>query len=257
MRIAEVGDLAMLQLPKNKQTIFRLEADREYQTHKGSIFHNDLIGSPWGRVIETHLGATYLFIPPTLHDLIRNTRRKSQIIFPKDIGYILLRLSIGPGTHVLEAGTGSGALTTAFAWMVGEQGKVYSYDRREDMQDLSKQNLERVGLMDRVDFTLRDIADGIVEKDLDAVFLDLPKPELYLSQVHEVLANGGVLGAILPTTNQVAALLSKIEEEHFDSTDVAEILLRFYKPVPERLRPTDRMIAHTGYLIFARRMHTE
>lgn len=257
MRIAEVGDLAMLQLPKNKQTIFRLEADREYQTHKGSIFHNDLIGSPWGRVIETHLGASYLFIPPTLHDLIRNTRRKSQIIFPKDIGYILLRLSIGPGTRVLEAGTGSGALTTAFAWMVGEQGKVYSYDRREDMQDLSKQNLERVGLMDRVDFTLHDIADGIVEKDLDAVFLDLPKPELYLSQVHEVLANGGVLGAILPTTNQVAALLSKIEEEHFDSTDVAEILLRFYKTVPERLRPTDRMIAHTGYLIFARRMHTE
>ncbi len=257
MRIAEGGDLAMLQLPNNKQTIFKLEADREYQTHKGSIFHNDLIGSPWGRVIETHLGATYLFIPPTLHDLIRNTRRKSQIIFPKDIGYILLRLSIGPGTRVLEAGTGSGALTTAFAWMVGEQGKVYSYDRREDMQDLSKQNLERVGLMDRVDFTLHDIADGIVEKDLDAVFLDLPKPELYLSQVHEVLANGGVLGAILPTTNQVAALLSKIEEEHFDSTDVAEILLRFYKTVPERLRPTDRMIAHTGYLIFARRMHTE
>ncbi|MCK4741812.1 MAG: tRNA (adenine-N1)-methyltransferase, partial [Anaerolineales bacterium] len=115
MRIAEVGDLAMLQLPNNKQTIFRLEADREYQTHKGSILHNDLIGSPWGRLAETHLGTSYLFIPPTLHDLLRNTRRKSQIIFPKDIGYILLRLSIGPGTRVLEAGTGSGALTTAFA----------------------------------------------------------------------------------------------------------------------------------------------
>lgn len=256
MRIAEVGDLAMLQLPNNKQTIFRLEADREYQTHKGSIFHNELIGSPWGRVVETHLGASYLFIPPTLHDLIRNTRRKSQIIFPKDIGYILLRLSIGPGTRVLEAGTGSGALTTAFAWMVGEQGKVYSYDRREDMHDLSKQNLDRVGLIDRVNFLLLDIADGIVEKDLDAVFLDLPKPELYLSQIHEVLANGGVLGTILPTTNQVAAFLSNIEKEHFDSVDVAEILLRFYKPVAERLRPTDRMIAHTGYLIFARRMHT-
>jgi len=109
--------------------------------------------------------------------------------------------------------------------------------------------------MDRVDFTLEDIADGIAEKDVDAVFLDLPKPELYLSQIHKVLANGGVLGTILPTTNQVAALLSKIEEEHFDMADVAEILLRFYKPVAERLRPTDRMIAHTGYLVFARRMH--
>ncbi len=108
-----------------------------------------------------------------------------------------------------------------------------------------------------MDFTLQDIADGIVEKDIDAVFLDLPKPELYLSQIHEVLANGGVLGTILPTTNQVAAFLSRIEEEHFDSADVAEILLRFYKPVAERLRPTDRMIAHTGYLVFARRMHTK
>jgi tRNA (adenine57-N1/adenine58-N1)-methyltransferase len=141
--------------------------------------------------------------------------------------------------------------------MVGEHGKVYSYDRREDMQDLSKQNLERVGLMDRVDFTLQDIADGIAEKDVDAVFLDLPKPELYLSQIHEVLANGGVLGTILPTTNQVSAFLRKIEEEHFNVADVAEILLRFYKPVAERLRPTDRMIAHTGYLVFARRMHTK
>ncbi len=257
MRIAEIGDLAMLQLPNNKQTIFKLEADREYQTHKGSIFHNDLIGSPWGRIVETHLGASYLFIPPTLHDIIRNTRRKSQIIFPKDIGYILLRLSIGPGTRVLEAGTGSGALTTAFAWMVGEHGQVYSYDRREDMQDLSKQNLDRVGLINRVNFRQLDIADGIVDKDLDAVFLDLPKPELYLPQIHEVLANGGVLGTILPTTNQVSAFLSKIEEEQFDMADVAEILLRFYKPVAERLRPTDRMIAHTGYLVFARRMYTK
>jgi tRNA (adenine57-N1/adenine58-N1)-methyltransferase len=80
---------------------------------------------------------------------------------------------------------------------------------------------------------------------------------LYLSQIHEVLANGGVLGTILPTTNQVSAFLRKIEEEHFDVADVAEILLRFYKPNSERLRPTDRMIAHTGYLVFARRMHTK
>ena len=254
MRIAEVGDLAMLQLPNKKKTIFRLEADREYQTHKGSVLHNDLIGTPWGRIVETHLGISFLFLPPTLHDLLRNTRRSSQIIFPKDIGYILLRLSIGPGTRVLEAGTGSGALTTAFAWMVGDHGKVYSYDRRQDMQDLSRSNLEHVGLSDRVDFSLKDIAEGIHEKDIDAVFLDLPKPELYLSQIHEVLANGGVLGSILPTTNQVATYLSAIEAEPFAAVDVAEILLRFYKPVPERLRPTDRMIGHTGYLIFTRRM---
>ena len=254
MDTAQAGDLAMLQSLKGKQIIFRLEEGRQYQTHKGMIAHTELIGNPWGRIVQTHLGTEFYFLPPTLRDLLLNIRRRSQIIFPKDIGYILLRLSIKPGCRVFEAGTGSGALTTAFAWMVGDEGEVVSYERREDMLEIARSNLEKLDLDGRVKLVLRDLAEGIVEAPFESVFLDLPNPELYLSSVDAALTSGGVLGAILPTTNQVSTLLEAMEAFNFDAVDVFEIMLRFYKPVPARLRPTDRMVAHTGYLVFARRM---
>jgi len=170
----------------------------------------------------------------------------------KDIGYILLRLSIFPGARVIEAGTGSGALTTALAWTVGKDGMVYSYDRRIDLQNVARKNLEKVSLQDRVVFQLRDIAEGFLERKVDALFLDVPDPQNYLHEAKSVLVNGGAFGALLPTTSQVSVLLEALDDHSFMNIDVCEILLRFYKPVPARLRPTDKMIAHTGYLIFAR-----
>jgi tRNA (adenine57-N1/adenine58-N1)-methyltransferase len=251
---AIAGDLAMLQSMKGKKIIFRLETGRQYQTHKGMISHDDLIGKQWGRIVETHLGTPFYFLPPSLRDLLVNIKRRSQVIFPKDIGYILLRLSIKPGGRVFEAGTGSGALTTALAWVVGDSGQVVSYERREDMITIAQANLAELGLENRVKLELRDLADGISEPTFESVFLDLPNPELYLEHVREALTHGGTLGAILPTTNQVSKLIKSLEETGFDAIDVAEIMLRFYKPVAARLRPRDRMVAHTGYLTFARRM---
>jgi len=242
----------MLIAHNQKRFILRLEPGKDFQTHHGILQHDDLIGIPWGSEIRNHLGKCYYLLEPTLRDLLLNIKRRSQIIFPKDIGYILLRLSIGPGKTVVEAGTGSGALTTALAWMVGQQGKVISYDRREDMQALAHRNLKRVGLEDQVEFRLHDIAEGFDETDVDALFLDLPSPQIYLPQARAVLCNGGMFGSILPTANQVSALLHDLQRNDFALMEVCEIFLRFYKPVPERFRPTDRMVAHTGYLIFAR-----
>jgi tRNA (adenine57-N1/adenine58-N1)-methyltransferase len=202
--------------------------------------------------VSSHLGSDFLFLEPSLRDVLLHLPRQSQIIFPKDMGYILLRLSIGPGTCVLEAGTGSGALTTAMAWYVGDRGHIYSFDRREDMINLARKNLARFGLEDRVTLHLQDLADCSDMENLDAAFLDLPNPEAYLSILRKVLTNGAIFGAILPTTNQVSTLLPALEDHGFDSIEIAEILLRFYKPKAERLRPIDRMVAHTGYLIFAR-----
>jgi tRNA (adenine57-N1/adenine58-N1)-methyltransferase len=153
---------------------------------------------------------------------------------------------------VLEAGTGSGAFTTALAWAVGPGGHVYSYDIRPEMQNLARKNLERLGLLERVTLKERDIAEGFDEQGVDALFLDLPNPYEFLPQVRQALKSGGYFGSILPTTNQVSRLIFVFHANGFAFVDVCEVILRYYKPVADRLRPVDRMVAHTGYLIFAR-----
>jgi tRNA (adenine57-N1/adenine58-N1)-methyltransferase len=246
------GDLVLLIDPKNKPFLLRLQPGLELQSHRGVLRHDDLIGIAWGSQIHTHLGQAFTVLAPSLHDILLYLRRRSQIIFPKELGYILLRLSVGPGARVIEAGTGSGALTLALAWAVGAEGRVYSYDRRSDMQALALQNLERIGLEDRVVFHERAVEDGFLETDVDSLFLDLPDPHLALPAVRACLRPGSPFGAILPTTNQVAQLLAALDEHAFAYPEVCEVLLRFYKTIPQRLRPVDRMVAHTGYLVFAR-----
>ena len=246
------GDLVLLIDSKDKPFIFRLQPGIELQTHRGVIRHDDLAGSPWGTRVASHLGENFTLLSPTLYDILLHLRRQSQIVFPKELGYILLRLSVGSGARVIEAGTGSGALTLALAWAVGPEGRVYSYDRRADMQAVARRNLESVGLEGRVTFYERSVEDGFLEAEVDALFLDLPDPHLFLAQVRSALRPGSPFGAILPTTNQIAALLGAMEANGFAFVEVCEILLRFYKTIPQRLRPLDRMVAHTGYLIFAR-----
>jgi tRNA (adenine57-N1/adenine58-N1)-methyltransferase len=237
-----------------KHVITLLQPDQVSQTHHGVIEHNDLIGKPWGSRFESHLGVEYFMVQPTIRDMLVQIKRRSQIIFPKDIGYILMRLNVGPGSAVIEAGTGSGALTVALAWTVGPTGRVISFDRREDMQSLALQNLSQLKLEDRVELHLTDIEQGFGDAQAPALFMDIPNPEDYLSQVRQALLPGGTMGAFLPTTNQVSRLLQGLRDHNFGMLDVCEIILRFYKVVPQRIRPVDRMVAHTGYLVFARRL---
>ncbi|NLN70765.1 MAG: tRNA (adenine-N1)-methyltransferase [Chloroflexi bacterium] len=250
--VARDGDLVQLLGRRHKSHFLRLKAGVVFQTHRGTLNHDDLIGQPWGTLLESHTGNPFFLMQPSLADLITNTKRNTQIIYPKDIGYIAMVMGIGPGVHVLEAGTGSGALTTAFAFLVGEQGRVTSYERRAEMQNLARNNLDRVGLLERVTFKLGDVADGFEEREVDAIFLDLPNPYDFIAQVKSSLKYGGFVGMILPTTNQVGLALEALRWHNFAFVEVCEILLRFYKPDWERLRPTDRMVAHTGYLVFAR-----
>jgi tRNA (adenine57-N1/adenine58-N1)-methyltransferase len=248
------GDIAMLVAQDMKHIITLLAPDEVSQTHHGVIEHNDLIGKPWGSRFESHLGVEYFLVQPTMRDMLVNLKRRSQIIFPKDIGYILMRLNVGPGSTVIEAGTGSGALTVALAWSVGPAGRVISFDRREDMQTLAQQNLAQLQLENRVDLRLADIEQGFEDVQAPALFMDIPNPEEFLPQVRKALVPGGTLGAFLPTTNQVSRLLQGLRDHDFGMLDVCEIILRFYKVVPQRVRPVDRMVAHTGYLVFARRL---
>jgi tRNA (adenine57-N1/adenine58-N1)-methyltransferase catalytic subunit len=202
--------------------------------------------------VVSHLGSPFFLIPPALGDLLRSIPRNTQILYPKEIGFILVTMGIGPGQHVVEAGTGSGALTCALAFAVGKEGRVTTYEAREEMQQMAKKNLARLGLEERVDFRLRDIGTGFDTSGADALFLDLPNPFDYMQQVREALKPGGFFGSILPTFNQVSLLLTSLRRAKFAFIDTCEILLRYYKTEPDRLRPTDRMIAHTGFLTFAR-----
>ena len=249
---AQDGDLIQLVGLRFKSFIFRLQKGAYFQSHRGVIQHDDLIGKPWGSQVISHNGSPFFMLQPSLADLIKNLKRNTQIMYPKDIGYILVTMGIGPGQHVLEAGTGSGSLTSAFAFAVGPQGHVTSYEMREEMQRLARSNLELLGLEERVSFRLGNIAQGIEETDVDALFLDLPNPWDYLAQVKSALKPGGHFASLLPTSNQVQQLLRALREHRFAFIDVCEVLLRFYRADPDRFRPTDRMIAHTGFLIFAR-----
>jgi tRNA (adenine57-N1/adenine58-N1)-methyltransferase len=254
MALTQSGDIVQLigQDRKKQTFIFKLTPGEKLHTHYGMIEHNAMLGQELGVEITSHKGHRFYLLAPNTDDLIRDIKRQSQIIYPKDIGFILMKLAIHPGVKVVECGTGSGGLTTVLAQMVGLQGGVVSYDMREDHQSLARKNLERVGLADRVTFKLRDAAAGFDETDADAFFLDVANPWDYTAQVRAVLKGGGFFGSIVPTANQVSRLLEALQRSRFDFLEVCEVLIRYYKVVPERLRPTDRMVAHTGYLIFGR-----
>jgi tRNA (adenine57-N1/adenine58-N1)-methyltransferase len=255
--IAQPGDLAGLVGLNHKHFIIKLVPGAEFQTHRGVIQHDQIIGLKWGSKIRSHNNSPFIILQPSLADLLRQIKRNTQIIYPKDIGYILVRLGIGPGMKVLEAGTGSGALTTAMAFAVGKEGRIYTYESREEMMILAKKNLEKVELQDRVEFKLHDIRNGFFETDMDAAFLDVQNPHDFIRQIRTALKPGGFFGTILPTTNQVIRLLEALRQEKFAFVDVCEIMMRFYKAESDHFRPTDRMVAHTGYLIFARPVNYE
>jgi tRNA (adenine57-N1/adenine58-N1)-methyltransferase len=252
--LAQEGDLAQLVGVKHKHHIIRLTAGRVLQTHRGEIKHDDLIGTPFGREIESHIGRKFQFLEPTISDLINEIPRRTQIMYPKDIGYILVKLGVGPGKRVGEAGTGSGAMTTALAYSVGKTGHVYTYETVPDASNLAKKNLRNFGLDEQVTFYVRNIEEGFIETGLDAFFLDVQNPFDYLHQVRSILKPGGSFGCIAPTTNQVIRLLGALDKHGFSFIEVVEVFLRYYRTVSHRLRPVDRMVAHTGYLVFGRPM---
>ena len=252
--IAHDGDLAQLVGLRHKHFILTLQAGAKFETHRGILQHDDLIGKPWGTQVFSHINAPFFLLQPSLADLINELPRTTQILYPKDIGFILITMGVGPGQTVMEAGTGSGSMTTALAYAVGPQGRVISYEVKQDVQNLARKNLTRFGLDSRVEFKLRDIGQGFDETDVDAFFLDVPNPYDYTGQVRAALKPGGYMCCLIPTFNQVEKTLQALRHNRFAFIEVCELLLRYYKPEPARIRPTDRMVAHTGFLVFARRI---
>lgn len=251
---AQAGDLIQLVGLRHKHFIFTLKAGDIFSSHRGIIKHDDLIGLPWGSQIFSHIGSPFYLLQPSLADVLTELPRNTQILYPKEIGFVFMTLGIGPGQRVMEAGTGSGSMTCALAFAVGPQGQVISYEQRPEMQNLARKNLQRLGFEERVSLKLGNIENGFEETDVDAFFLDVPNPYDYIAQVRAALKPGGFFSAIIPTFNQVERTLYALRRNQFAFIEVCEVLLRYYKPEPSRLRPVDRMVAHTGFLVFARRV---
>ena len=252
--IACDGDLAQLVGLRHKHFIVPLKAGAKFESHRGVIMHDELIGKQWGTQVFSHIGSPFFLLQPSLGDLLIDLPRTTQILYPKDIGFIFVTMGIGPGQKVMEAGTGSGSMTIALAYAVGPEGRVISYEVKPDVQNLARKNLTRFGFESRVDFKLRDIQEGFDETEADAFFLDVPNPYDYMNQVRNALKPGGFLCCLVPTMNQVEKTLIALRQANFAFVEVCETLLRFYQAEPSRIRPTDRMVAHTGYLIFARKI---
>jgi len=252
-RIA-AGSLVLLVTMDNKQFLLRVQPGKIQHTHRGKFQHTDLVGQSWGETVRSQIGHDALLLEPDVSDMMRHLKRSTQVIYPKDAAYLVHRLNLRAGSRVIEAGTGSGALTIALAWSVAPTGRIYTYEARADNYDVARGNLARFGLLPHVEMFQQSIENSFQQENVDALFLDVREPWQFLDHVHAALRPGGFFACLLPTTNQVSLLLDALENAPFTRMAVEELLLRRYKPVPDRLRPEDNMVGHTGYLTFARAM---
>jgi tRNA (adenine57-N1/adenine58-N1)-methyltransferase len=224
-------------------------------TNKGNISFEDIRKAEWGSVVKTHLGHAYRIIEVDLHDFTMfGLKRETQIIYPKDSSYICSYLSLKNGDKVFECGCGSGALTMAMANIVAPKGKIFCYERKKRFIELAEKNLQFSNLIDFVTIKEKNLEEeDIDENDFDAAFVDVKEPWLILRKVSEAMKNGKKMGILVPTVNQIIEVLNELKKiKHFD-IQVKEIFTREFKTIPDRVRPDDRMVAHTGFLIFSRK----
>ena len=251
--IAE-GDDVLLYLDKKRTYMIRVEADKQFHTHKGFIELGDLIGRPFGSPVVSSLGVEFYALRPFIRDRILKTDRRTQVLYPKDIGYLLIQLDVGSGSRVVEAGTGSGALTMALANAVRPDGMVYTYEINPKFQRVAAGNIERAGLADYVELKEGDVTEGIDEEEVDVVILDLATPWAVVPLAYGALAGGGVFASFSPTIEQVMKTVSAIREHPFIVVETVELILRNITVAENKTRPQTRMIGHSGYITSARKV---
>lgn len=252
--IIENGDEILLYLNERKSWVVKVEEAKKFHTHKGIVDVSDLIGKPYGSEAKSTLGATFRVLPADYLDHLERIARRTQVIYPKDMSYIALMANVRSGTRVLECGTGSGALTSYLAGLVRPNGKVITYEAREEFQKNARKNLERLGLSDSVEFKLQDITTGVEEKELDAVVLDMATPWLVVGIMHQAMRMGARLVSFSPTINQIEKTVDEMNRIGFIGIKAVELIMRTYKVKVNETRPDMVMIGHTGYIVSARKV---
>jgi len=250
------GEHALLIDPRGRRHLLSLRKGETFHTDRGFIPHDGLIGQPEGVTVRSSLGLRYLALRPTLAEYILEMPRGAQVIYPKDLALILFWADVAPGQTVLEAGIGSGALTLALLRAVGPSGRVISYETREDFARRALRNLEaRLGPTPTLTLRLRDIYEGIEERGLDRLILDLPEPWRVVPAAAEALRPGGIFCAYVPTILQAQRIHEALAgHPAFALPETFESLLRPWQIQGLSVRPFHRMVAHTAFLTLARRV---
>ncbi len=237
---------------KDRRYLITLRQGAQFHTHAGIVAHDDVIGALEGSYVAGNTGRYFLLLRPTLSDVVLKMPRGAQVIYPKDLGAILLAADLAPGQRVLEAGVGSGALSIA-ALRAGVH--IKGYELREDFAEVAKKNVyAMLGEDVPYDIEIRDVTLGIDERDLDRILLDMPEPEKVVVHAATALRPGGILMAYLPTINQTALLREELARHNFGLAETVEILRRTWHIEARSVRPDHRMVAHTGFLTTARRL---
>lgn len=246
------GDLVQFLDNKDRRYQATLEHGSQFHSHSGYLDHDDVIGSPEGSQFQTTRGQRLRVLRPTLSEYILKMPRGAQVIYPKDIGPILMLADLAPGHRVLESGVGSGALSSA---MLRVGVDIVGYELRDDFANRARNNVrEFLGsdVLDRYRIEIRDCYEGIDEENLDRIVLDLPEPWRVVAPAESTLRSGGILVAYTPSVTQMALLRETLATSRFFGAETIEVLHRGWYVEGQALRPDHRMVAHTGFLTHAR-----
>jgi tRNA (adenine57-N1/adenine58-N1)-methyltransferase catalytic subunit len=237
---------------KDRRYLITLREGASFHTHAGIVAHDAIIGTPEGSLVKGNSERSFLVLRPTLSDVVLKMPRGAQVIYPKDLGAILLQADVRPGVRVLEAGVGSGALSMT---LLRAGAIVKAYEIREDFALQARRNVvDLLGEDVAYEIEIRDVTQGIDERDLDRVLLDMPEPWAVVAHAEAALRPGGILLSYLPTINQTQLLREALRRHCFGLEETVEILRRTWHVDGRSVRPDHRMVAHTGFLTSARRV---
>tara|TARA_Y100001970_G_scaffold33139_1_gene41100 strand:- start:16461 stop:17249 length:789 start_codon:yes stop_codon:yes gene_type:complete len=251
--VLQEGDMLLLVDQKDRRYLLTLKSKSEFHSHSGYISHDDLIGKKDGVRIKSSGGLEYLALRPTMSDVILKMPRSAQIIYPKDIGPILIAADIAAGNKVLESGIGSGALSIA---LLRAGASVTGIELREDFAKRARKNVESFfsdqNISERYEVLIGDAYNQLNGSDYDRIVLDLPEPWRVIDHVENTLRPGGILVSYSPSITQVSRLTDRLREDNFAMTKTQEILSRSWHVDGRAVRPDHRMVAHTGFITSTR-----
>ena len=230
-----------------------LKPGAEFQSDLGIVKADVLDNAQIGDEVKSHLDHSFKIVKPNVNDFIDLMERRCSILIKKDIGQVLAHTGLGAGSRVVDAGTGAGAIALHFGNVVGLEGKVFTYEVREDFAEVARRNIDNFGITN-IEVKNKNIKEGIDENNIDLIFLDLPKPFEIFEEVMESLNVGGWLAVYAPYINQAETSYRVAKKLGFYDIEIIETLERGLEVRTQGVRPKTRMVGHSGYLLFARKL---